>query len=188
VHPAFGFYLHQVAAELDPVAAEIAGLPGAPVAAREAVSQVNGQEVLSGISGNPPVFVYTADHVGTYFGLFFGFDPQGWQEGFQEGLLDAFLEAPASPGPSSVRSNGPAQLDAAQQAVEDVLLAGVGSPPLGASAGHTASNGKLSEATLADIEVAAQRFGALSASARHAWLATHLAALRAGAVTLAQLP
>ncbi len=72
--------------------------------------------------------------------------------------------------------------------MEDALLAAVGSPPLGASAGHTASNGKLSEATLADIAAAAQRFGALSASARHAWLATHLAALRAGTITLAQLP
>jgi len=188
VHPAFGFQLQHVAAELDPVVAEIAGLPGAPVAARELPSQVSGQEVTSGITGNPPVFEFTADHVGAYFGLFLGFDPVGWQQGFQEGLLDAFLEAPAPPGPSSARDNGPAPLDTAQQAVEDVLLAGVGSPPLGASAGHTASNGKLSAATLADIEVAAQRFGALSASARHAWLATHLAALRAGAVTLAQLP
>ena len=188
VHPAFGFHLHQVAAELDPVAAEIAGLPGAPVAARELPSQVSGQEVTSGISGNPPAFEFTADHVGAYFGLFLGFDPAGWQAGFQEGLLDAFLEAPAPPGPSSVRGNGPAPLNAAQQAVEDALLAGVGSPPLGASAGHTASNGKLSAATLAEIDAAAQRFGALSASARHAWLATHLAALRAGTVTLAQLP
>jgi hypothetical protein len=188
VHPAFGFDLHQVAAELDPVAAEIAGLPGAPVAARELPSQVNGQEVPSGISGNPPVFEFTADHVGAYFGLFLGFDPQGWQAGFQEGLLDAFLEAPVPPGPSGGPGNGPAQLTAAQQAVEDVLLAGVGSPPLGASAGHTASNGKLNEATLADIDAAAQRFGALPASARHAWLAAHLAALRAGTVTLAQLP
>jgi hypothetical protein len=188
VHPAFGFDLKQVAAELDPVAAEIAGLPGAPVAARELPSQVSGQEVTSGISGNPPVFGYTADHVGAYFGLFTGFEPHGWQAGFQEGLLDAFLEAPTPPGPSSAMNNGPAQLTAAQQAVEDVLLAGVGSPPLGASAGHTASNGKLSEATLAEIDAAAQRFGALPASARHAWLVTHLAALRAGKVTLAQLP
>jgi hypothetical protein len=188
VHPAFGFHLQHVAGELDPVAAEIAGLPGAPVAARELPSQVSGQEVLSGISGNPPVFGYTADHVGAYFGLFFGFDPQGWQEGFQEGLLDAFLEAPAAPGPSRGLRPGPAPLDAAQQAVEDELLTAIGSPPLGASAGNTASNGKLSVATLADIEVAAQRFGALSANARHAWLATHLAALRAGTVTLAQLP
>jgi hypothetical protein len=188
VHPAFGFDLKQVAAELDPVAAEIAGLPGAPVAARERPSQVGGQEVTSGIAGNPPMFEYTADHVGAYFGLFGGFDPAGWQAGFQEGLLDAFLEAPAPPGVPNVLSNGPAQLDAAQQAVEDVLLAGVGSPPLGASAGHTATNGKLTAATLADIDAAAHRFGALPASARHAWLVTHLAALRAGNVTLAQLP
>jgi len=83
---------------------------------------------------------------------------------------------------------GTAPLDAAQQAVEDVLLTAVGSQPLGASSGHTAVNGKLSDATLADISAAAQRFGALPASARHTWLTTHLAALRAGAIALAQLP
>lgn len=49
-------------------------------------------------------------------------------------------------------------------------------------------NGKLDAATLADISVAAQRFWALPTSARHAWLAAHLAALRAGQITLAQLP
>ncbi|HEX5288148.1 MAG TPA: hypothetical protein VFX25_04715, partial [Streptosporangiaceae bacterium] len=35
---------------------------------------------------------------------------------------------------------------------------------------------------------AAQRFAALTPAARHAWLAGHLAALRAGRVPLAQLP
>jgi len=35
---------------------------------------------------------------------------------------------------------------------------------------------------------AARRFAALSPAARHAWLAGHLAALRAGRVSLAQLP
>ena len=35
---------------------------------------------------------------------------------------------------------------------------------------------------------AAQRFAALPAATRHAWLAAHLAALRAGRITLAQLP
>jgi hypothetical protein len=34
----------------------------------------------------------------------------------------------------------------------------------------------------------AQRFAALPAAARHAWLVEHLAALRAGQITLAQLP
>ena len=35
---------------------------------------------------------------------------------------------------------------------------------------------------------AAQRFAALTPAARRAWLAAHLAALRAGRITLAQLP
>jgi hypothetical protein len=35
---------------------------------------------------------------------------------------------------------------------------------------------------------AARRFAALPASARHTWLVRHLAALRAGRITLAQLP
>ena len=35
---------------------------------------------------------------------------------------------------------------------------------------------------------AAHRFAALPSAARHAWLARHLAALRAGRITVAQLP
>jgi hypothetical protein len=35
---------------------------------------------------------------------------------------------------------------------------------------------------------AVTRFAALSAAGRHAWLAAHLAALRAGHISLAQLP
>jgi hypothetical protein len=38
------------------------------------------------------------------------------------------------------------------------------------------------------IYAAAQRFAALPASTRHAWLQTHVAALRAGHLTLGQLP
>jgi hypothetical protein len=40
----------------------------------------------------------------------------------------------------------------------------------------------------AEISAAAQRFARLSASARHAWLASHLTALRAGQITLTQIP
>jgi hypothetical protein len=43
-------------------------------------------------------------------------------------------------------------------------------------------------ATPAQIAVGAQRFASLSPAARHTWLAAHLPALRAGAVTLDQLP
>ena len=119
VHPAFSFYLDDLAAALGPVAAEIAGLPGAPAGAKEVASMSGGQSVMSGISGNPPVFEFTAEHVGTMFGEFCGIpDPAGWRAGFQQGLLDAFLT-----GPSPSAGPAPAPLDAAQQAVENALLA-----------------------------------------------------------------
>jgi hypothetical protein len=38
------------------------------------------------------------------------------------------------------------------------------------------------------VAAAARRFAALPAAARHTWLADHLGALRAGRVTLAELP
>ena len=40
----------------------------------------------------------------------------------------------------------------------------------------------------APVQAAARRFAALPAPARHAWLVRHLATLRAGRITLAQLP
>lgn len=170
VHPAFSFYLHDLTAAFDPVAAEIAGLPGAPAGAKEIASVSGGQDVQSGMSVNSPVFEFTAEHVGPMFGQFLGI-PGGpvWGEGFQQGLLDAFLTG---------RHAGPVQilLGPAQQAVEDAVLNAVGSQPPSPSV------------TSAGVSVAAQRFAALPASARHAWLAAHLAALRAGTITLAQIP
>jgi hypothetical protein len=173
VHPAFGFYLNDLAAALGPVAAEIAGLPGAPAGAKEVASVNGGQDVQSGISVNPPAFEFTAEHVGSMFGQFYGSqrDPVGWREGFQQGLLDAFLTGrPPHAGPV------PILLGPAQQAVEDALLTAVGSQPLGPGV------------TSAGVSAAAQRFATLSASARRAWLAAHLAALRAGKITPAQIP
>jgi len=172
VNPAFSFYLHDLAAALDPVATQIAGLPGAPAGAKEVASVSGGQDVQSGTAANPPVFEFTAEHVGSMLGQFNGIpDPAGWTQGFQQGLLDAFLTGrPPHPGPV------PIQLGPAQQAVEDALLTAVGSQPL-----NPAVNS-------AGVSAAARRFAALPASARHAWLATHLPALRAGTITLAQLP
>jgi len=60
--------------------------------------------------------------------------------------------------------------------VEDALLTVVGSQPL--SPGVTS----------AGVSAAAQRFATLPARGRHAWLSAHLAALRAGKITLAQIP
>ena len=48
--------------------------------------------------------------------------------------------------------------------------------------------GKVAGGLLAQIDAAAQRFASLSPAGRDAWLAVHLPALRAGTITLAQLP
>jgi len=71
----------------------------------------------------------------------------------------------------------PATGTPAQQAVEMALLkaAGVQKPP------HVPP-------PPAAISAAASRFAALPAAAQHAWLVAHLPALRAGHITLAQLP
>jgi hypothetical protein len=108
-----------------------------------------------------------ADTVDTRLDGFYGLP--GWRTGFPQGVLDAFL----------VRPSPAAGLNPAQQAVEDALLAAAGAQPVAQTPGTP-------QPPLASA--AARRFEALSAGARHAWLATHLAALRAGKITAAQLP
>jgi hypothetical protein len=186
IHPAFSGYLSEVAAGLDPVAAEIAGLPGAPVRAEQVASAGTGLVGFepSYIAGNPPVFEYSGEQVGDLFGGFMGI-PAGagafWRAAFQQGLLDSFL---AEPPHSAAARTGPAPLDAAQQAVEDALMIAAGSQPPQA----TGQGGQSGGPSQAQISAAASRFASLSPSARHAWLAARLPALRVGQITLAQLP
>ena len=64
----------------------------------------------------------------------------------------------------------------------------IGLPPWAlAGRGSHAESGQPGPPT-GPVYAAARRFAALPAAARHAWLAAHLAALRAGQLTLAQLP
>jgi len=124
------------------------------------------------------VFEFNTDHVDTVNTQLDGAPSlAGWRTGLPQGLLDAFL---AGPSPAD-------GLNPAQQAVEDVLLAAAGAQPVAQLPG---APGPLSASAAARLPVsaAARRFEALSAGARHAWLATHLAALRAGKITVAQLP
>ena len=181
VHPAFSFYLNDVATVLDPVAAEIAGLPGAPAAAKEVASVSGGQDVQSGISGNPAVFEFTAEHVGMLFGQFLGIpDPVGWREGFQQGLLDAFLAGPSQPA-GSVLPRGRGAAGGRGRAADRRPARRVGDH-------RSAARERAAGRRAAGRHAAAHRFTALSGTARHAWLAAHLAALRAGTVSLAQIP
>ena len=92
----------------------------------------------------------------------------------------------------------------AQQAVQAALLQGAGIPfaaqprvldayGMQASWALATGNGQVRGSNgpgpaTGPVYAAARRFAALPAATRHAWLASHLAALRAGHLTLAQLP
>jgi hypothetical protein len=164
VHPAFGGYLAGVAAAFDPVAGEIAGLPGAPARAEQVA---NGDPFYGDvITGTPPVYEFTVTPNWVSSAVVSG---AVWRVGFQQGLLDEFF---------GVQPDGPGT--PAQQAVVSALLTAVGS--------STAGPGYNGPPPAAQVTVAANRFAALSSAARHAWLAAHLSALQAGHITLAQLP
>ena len=105
--------------------------------------------------------------------------------GFQQDFLTAFIAGPPRVGPGPDAAVFPPT--AAQQAVITALMSEVGSPA--PQFGEDTTNGQpTAGATPTQIAAAAQRFASLSPAARHAWLATHLPALRAGTITLAQLP
>jgi len=117
------------------------------------------------------VFEFNTDHADTVNTEFDGAPHlEGWHTELPQGLLDAFL---AGPSPA-------AGLNPAQQAVRDALLSAVGAQP--------ATESYPPQLPPAAVAAAARRFEALPAGTRHAWLATHLAALRAGTITVAQLP
>jgi hypothetical protein len=161
VHPAFGTYLDAAAAALRPVAAEIAGLPGAPVRAEQV--PYGPPFYSSPITGVPPVYEFTVTITWV--------SPAVAGPLVQQGLLSDFIGGPA------YQQSG--NLGPAQQAPVSALLTAAG-----VSAQAQSLNGPLAP----QVAAAANRFAALSPAARHAWLAAHLTALRAGHLTPAQLP
>ena len=96
--------------------------------------------------------------------------------GFTQNLQNLFVAA-FSAGPRGFAGQGGTP---AQQVVQLVLLKAIGSQWDQPGPG----SGPQSPAMTAAV----RRFTALSGAARHAWLAAHLVALRAGRITLAQLP
>ena len=140
----------------------------------------------AGLSGTPPVYRFTSDNgLAPFFGSPAGTDNAGWEAGFQQVFLTAFVAGPPHVGPAPEDAVLPP--NAAQQAVITTLMTAVGSPA--PQFGEDTTNGApTAGATPTQIAAAAQRFASLSPAARHAWLAAHLPALRAGTITLAQLP
>jgi hypothetical protein len=190
VQPAYRPYLGDLAAAVGPVASEVAGLPGVPVRATQtaalfAASQEHpvqgwvGQIVTLG--GSPAVLSMPTGAIALpgSFG--------SYNAAFIDQIKIEVVHAFVAPGSAF---GGPAQA-----AVEAALLQHAGIPlaaqpnALGDTAWALPGGGPHATAHYPPPEAAAaERFAALPASARYAWLTTHLGALRAGQISLGQLP
>jgi hypothetical protein len=196
IHPAFEPYLGAMSAALQPAAAEIAGLPGAPVRA-----EMNSGVAPQAVAGTTSVYTYSTEQEGFGDESFWATPATArtapWEQGVQQDFITWFVSDPAEQNWS-----GPTP---AEEAVAIALLARIGAPvpqylqfsqPSPSSGGSSTSgavgasgaSGTQSGATAAQITAAATRFGSLSSAARHGWLAANIAPLRSGAITLAQLP
>jgi len=191
LNPAYRSIMADVAAALRPVLGQVAGLPGAPGRVIQVGGNYSSTEGEAGqamtISGDPLVLRMPLD-AGDLPGAFGGTTTQ-----FTDQLRLLFVHAFAGVG------NGAGT--PAQQAVQAALLQGAGMP-FAAQPKALSGYGLPSWALTTDLPgsadgpgpatgpvyAAARRLAALSPAARHAWLASHLAALRAGRLTLAQLP
>jgi hypothetical protein len=186
LNPAYAAYLPVVTAAVEPVLIEVAGLPGAPARISQSAptfAQVSGNGVTIGMPG-----------------LLVLPDQLPGEQGTTTAKFAAMVRSNAAVNIVARLLAGQSR-DQAQQAVAAALLQIAGAQPLatnpsepsGQQAGNArqSGNGALGPLTpplSAQGLAAARRFAALPATARHAWLVTHLAALRAGRITLAQLP
>ncbi|MEW1585689.1 hypothetical protein AB0283_09610 [Micromonospora vinacea] len=159
LHPAYTVYLPAVTEALEPVLTEVAGLPGAPVRISQTAARYEqGPDNRVSISRAGPPTSGTPP-------VFHLLLPH--QTTADELAVELRMDARHSIVNSVV--GGGRNPSPAQQAVTEAILGtstlAAGSPPA----------------------AAAQRLGALSAAARHVWLMEHVAALRAGQLTLEQL-
>lgn len=211
LNPAYASYLPAVTAALQPVLREVVGLPGAPTRISQAAAtyrQGEGNGVSISLSAPPSkagslvVRMLLPDQL----------------DGPALTTSELAAQARSSTGPviiASVVGDAPSASQA-QHAVWAALTmaaglplegspsaassepapsrpkhckppsAGCPAPTKGSAAGTGTQPPEVAKGSPA--YAAARRFAALSASARHAWLVQHLTALRAGQITLAQLP
>ncbi len=188
LNPAYGRWLPDVTGALAPVLAEVAGLPGAPVRATQVAASYpsggDGPPQPITLGGHPPV-------LRMQLGLLNTPGPCGFCAGrarrtssrarLQLLFAHAFVGAGDSPG------------SPVQQAVQAALLQGAGipfaaQPELIAGTENFPGARAAPGPATGPVYAAARRLATLPAAARHAWLAAHLAALRAGRLTLEELP
>jgi hypothetical protein len=192
LNPAYAGYLSATAAALAPVLTEIAGLPGAPARISQAAAtfgQGPGNSVRVGLAGpstvgRPPVFrLLLLDQL----------PDQLPGPAMIASALAAALRSSAGPAIVAGVTGGGHGASPAQQAITAALMMAAGRPAQGpppgiAPPGNRPGMPPVVLAPGSPAYAAARRFAALPAPARHTWLVQHLAALRAGRITLAQLP
>ena len=181
VHPAYASFLPAVTAAVGPELTEFAALPGAPARISQ-VAEIYQQEPGNGIT-------ITAHLAST-----------------SQFILPDLL--PGQPGATSAQFTADLEETLGLQLARDVILGGgdraaapdpsqaqlaviagsVRFPPSVEPRDLAPLYGQLLPQPGSPADLAARRFAALSPAARHAWLAQHLTALRAGRISLAQLP
>lgn len=207
LHSAYRANLPEVSTALNPLLQELTGLPGAPTrvvqAAVTSVQPGPGNGANFGgpvISGTPPVMYLplsgltlpgegatTAEFTGALRGnllpllnAFVGLNSQ---------VIQQWPTSEAAP-PGSAAAQAAVAMALAEDGRVPLQAAGSPVPPLGpgtsAPGGGRVTGGD--SPTAGPTAAAARRFAALPATACHAWLLTHLAALRAGQITLREIP
>jgi hypothetical protein len=191
LNPAYAAYLASTTAALEPVLNEIAGLPGAPArilqeAATYRVDPRGGEEVLPAEGNRNGEAVYhlllPAQMPGPTLTTAQMASQVKWTDG--PDIVANFIGA----------GQGASQAQNAVAAALTMVLGRVSADPnLQASLNEVPPGG----AGLSELgglirgtpaQPAAERFAALPVQTRRAWLASHLAALRAGQITLSELP
>lgn len=189
LQPAYRPYLSDVTTALRPVISQVTGLPGAPGRASQVAAVfatgpgpgAGGVGQIPALKGSPPVLYLPLGAIALPGS--FGDDSGSFVSQLKVEAVHAFV------------TSGDAYGDPAQQAVEAVMLQSAGIPltqqpqALGATPWPLMSGGPRSAGRYPpQIAAAARRFAALPAATRHAWLAAHMPVLRAGRLTLGQLP
>jgi hypothetical protein len=193
VQPAYRSWLPELTAALRPVQAQLADLPGAPVRTAQvatlfallgqpALGPGSGVGQIASISGQPAVLYLPLGALNLPGA--FGQGRTDFLDAIKLETVHAFVVAGSGYG-------GPAQTAVAAALMKNagITLARQAKVALPSSPWGGVVVGPPGNAGYpAQIATAATRFAELPAATRHAWLASHLAALRAGHLTLAQLP
>jgi len=186
LNPAYRRWLPDVTAALAPVLVEVAGLPGAPARATQVAAAYPSGD------GGPPQAITLGGHPSVLrmsLGLLDTPGPCGFCSG--PVTTKQFADQMRLLFAGSFVGTGNGAGSPVQQAVQAALLRGAGIPfAAQPELIATAKNGpgpKPGPAT-GPVYAAARRLAALPTAAWHAWLTAHLAALRAGRLTLKELP